>query len=110
MTSVGLSEVTMKRGLASPCVHSALDHAPPARPAVPRRPAEVLDAPGRLARLPRLLLGLDQLDRDLIDQADVSGEAEHEVDPVAFAPRHQGGQSRNQREAGMRVLGQQIRM
>ena len=46
----GLSEVTMKRGLASPPVHSALPmtRRDPA-PAVQRRPAEVPEAAGRLA-------------------------------------------------------------
>src|SRR5829696_98775 len=47
------------------------DHAPPSAPALPGRPAQVLEAPRRLAR-PSGLLGLDQLDRDLLDEAVVA--------------------------------------
>src|SRR3954465_8379448 len=66
------------------------DHAPPSAPALPGRPAQVLKAPRRLARPSGLLLGLDQLDRDLLDEAIVAGESEHVVDPVLLAPGHQG--------------------
>src|SRR5215207_9175150 len=66
------------------------DHAPRSAPALPGRPAQVLEAPRRLARPSGLLLGLDQLDRDLLDEAIVAGEPEHVVDPVLLAPGHQG--------------------
>src|SRR3954454_20317719 len=66
------------------------DHAPPSAPALPGRPAQVLEAPRRLARPSGLLLDLDQLDRDLLDEAIVAGEPEHVVDPVLLAPGHQG--------------------
>src|SRR5207253_2641227 len=56
---------------------------------LPGQPAQVLKAPRRLARPSGLLLGLDQLDRDLLDEAIVAGESEHVVDPVLLAPGHQ---------------------
>src|SRR4051794_26650062 len=65
------------------------DHAPPSAPALPGRPAQVLEAPRRLARPSGLLLGLDQLDRDLLDEAIVAGKSEYVVDPVLLAPGHQ---------------------
>src|SRR3954469_16432295 len=65
------------------------DHAPPSAPALPGRPAQVLEAPRRLARPSGLLLDLDQLDRDLLDEAVVAGKPEHVVDPVLLAPGHQ---------------------
>src|SRR3954453_15387106 len=64
------------------------DHAPPSAPALPGRPGQVLEAARRLARPSGLLLGLDQLDRDLLDEAIVAGEPEHVVDPVLLAPGH----------------------
>src|SRR4051812_44386712 len=80
------------------------DHAPPSAPALPGRPAQVLEAPRRLARPSGLLLGLDQLDRDLLDEAIVAGEPEHVVDPVLLAPGHQdlAGEAR----VGPRTRGQ----
>jgi hypothetical protein len=65
------------------------DHPTPARPAVEGRIAEVLEAAGRLAGRGRFRLGLQPFDGDLLDEPRVAGEAEHEVDPVLFAPGHQ---------------------
>ena len=65
------------------------DHATAARPAVERGIAEVLEAAGGLAGARRLFLGLRQFDVDFVDEPRVAGEAEHEVDPVLFAPCHQ---------------------
>src|SRR3954449_1469596 len=62
------------------------DHAPPSAPALPGRPAQVLETPRRLARPSGLLLGLDQLDRDLLDEAVVADKPEDVVDPVLLAP------------------------
>ena len=82
--------MTTKRGLASPRVHSALPiDAPPARPAVERRPAEVAEAPRRLAGPGRVLLGPGEVDGEFLDQARIAGQAEDEVDPVGLAPGHQ---------------------
>src|SRR4051794_6357622 len=64
------------------------DHAPRSAPALPGRPAQVLEAPRRLAHPSGLLLGLDQLDRDLLDEAIIAGEPEHVVDTVLLAPGH----------------------
>ena len=80
----------MKRGIGLALGPFRLaDHPAPARPAVERRIAEVLEAAGGLAGRGRLRLGLQEFDGDLGDEARVAGEAEHEVDPVLFAPRHQ---------------------
>ena len=65
------------------------DHPAPARPAVERRIAEVPVAAGRLAGRGRLRFGLEEFDGDLLDEPLIAGEAEHEVDPVLFAPGHQ---------------------
>jgi hypothetical protein len=61
----------------------------PARPTVERGVAEVLEAAGGLAGRNRLRLGLQEFDGDRGDEARVAREAEHEVDPVLLAPRHQ---------------------
>src|SRR5690625_4523509 len=65
------------------------DHAPPARPAVQRRPEEVLVAPDRPAAPPGLLLGPLDLAGDLPGQAGVAGQAKEELDLIGLAPGHQ---------------------
>src|SRR3954463_3124552 len=80
----------MKRGLASPFVHSALAITRRLRLQLSR--VDQRKSLKRRAGLPRpsgLLLGLDQLDRDLLDEAVVAGKPEV-VDPVLLAPGHQG--------------------
>src|SRR5947199_10763192 len=62
------------------------DHAPPSAPALPCRPAQVLEAPRQLTRPSGLLLGLDQLDRDLLDEAVVAVKPGPVVAPVLLAP------------------------
>jgi hypothetical protein len=53
------------------------------------RPEEV-EAPRRLAARLRRGFGLRQLGRDLGLEALVARQAEHVIDPVLLAPRHQG--------------------
>jgi hypothetical protein len=79
------------------CPFGFADHPAPARPTVERGVAEVLEAAGRLAGREPFGLRLQKLHGDLLDQPRVAGEAEHEVDPVLFAPGHQ----RLAREAGI---------
>jgi len=67
-----------------------LGHDPaPARPAVERRIAKVLVAASGLAGRGRFRLGLRQLNGDFVDEPRIARQAEHEVDPVVFAPGHQ---------------------
>ena len=61
----------------------------PARPAVERRIAEVLEAASGLAGRGRLRLGLQEFDADLFDQPRIAGEPEYEVHLVHLAPGHQ---------------------
>ena len=55
------------------------DDPAPARPAVERRIAEVLEAASGLAGRGRLRLGLQEFDADLFDQPRIAGEPEYEV-------------------------------
>jgi len=71
------------------CPFRLADHAATARPAVERRIAEVLVTAGGLAGRGRLRLGLKEFGGDLRDKPRVARQAEHEVDPVLFAPGHQ---------------------
>src|SRR5206468_12655686 len=60
-----------------------------AAPAIPRAIAEVAEDARRLARGEAKPLGLgERLGEDRLE-ADVAGQAEHVVDPVRLAPRHQ---------------------
>ena len=54
-----------------------------------RRPAEILEAARRPASSLGLVLGLDQLDGDLVDEPRIAREAQHIIDPVRLAPGHQ---------------------
>ena len=75
-------------GLAR-CPFRLADHPAAARPAVERGVAEVLEAAGGPACGRRLRLGLSEFRLDLRHRPGIAGEAEHEVDPVCFAPSHQ---------------------
>src|SRR5690606_3095688 len=87
------------------------DHAPPPRPALERRPEEVLVAPGRPAAPPGCLLGPLDLAGDLSGQAGVPGQAKEEVDPVGLAPGHQPSRAKPESpRSRMRVRGQRPRI
>ena len=79
----------MKRGLASPW------STPPCRPrgagatSCRASPAEVLEAAGRPAAANGFQRRPQEFDGDLPDEPRVARQAEHEVDPVLFAPGHQ---------------------
>jgi len=76
-TSPSVSEVTMKRGLASPLGPLGLgDDAPLAAPALAGRPGKVPEATRRLTGLLALLLRRGQLGRHGTDEALVPRQAE----------------------------------
>ena len=101
----------MNCGLASPGPFRLADHPAPARPAVERRIAEVLVAAAGLAARGRLRLGLKELHGYFLDDRALRAEAEHEVQPVLFAPGHRrfAGEPRNRRSR-TRVLGHRARI
>jgi len=75
------------------------DDAAPARPAVQRRPAEVLEPARRPARRQGLVLGPGEFRLDLGDKAGIAGQPEDVIDPVDLAtcPSAPRGRSRNRR-------------
>src|ERR1700759_3493939 len=80
----------MKRGLASPRVHSALaDDTPGAAPTLQCRPAEILEPAGWLAARLSLGAGGGQFRLDLGHQPVVARETKHVVHPGGLAPGHQ---------------------
>ena len=86
----------MKRGFASPCVHSAPhpelveggDDAPGAAPALARSPSEVLEAARRLAGRLAFRCRRRELADDRADEAVGLRQAEDIVDAVCLAPCH----------------------
>src|SRR5258707_9143675 len=90
-TSPSVSEVTMKRGLASPLGPLGLgDDAPLAAPALAGPPGKILELARRPAAVPALLSRRRQFDRNGVDQAFVSRQAEDVIDRMGFTPCHQG--------------------
>ena len=104
--------MTTKRGLASPCVHSALPITRRRRDQlIARGVAEVLVAAGGPSGGGRLSLRLEQFGGDLLDEPRVAGETEHEVDPVRS--RHAISAARAKPESArkrMRARGQRARI